>query len=219
MSRTKAKPGRPKDASKRHAILEAAANCFLRDGFDGASMDAIAREAGVSKITLYSHFQDKEGLFREMVEDKCAEFAPSEEFAALADAEPREALTRIAGGVVQLITEPDVVAMHRLVVSGAARNPTAARLLYESGPQPMLSRVAALLRAWHGRGVLEVPDALRAAGYLFAMLKGPSYDCLVLNLEPPPSKEDAARHIRDCVDVFLRAYAPARAPGPDTAGG
>jgi len=217
MSPPKAKPGRPKDASKRHAILEAAAHCFLREGFDGASMEAIAREAGVSKITLYSHFQDKEGLFRAMVQDKCAEFAPSEAFAGLTDSDPREVLMRIAAGVLRLITEPDVVAMHRLVVSGAARNPTAARLLYESGPQPMLSRVAALLCAWDERGVLAVPDAQRAAGHLFAMLKGPSYDCLVLNLEPPPSKDAVACHIGDCVDVFLRAYAPQGASARDDA--
>ena len=50
------------------------------------------------------------------------------------------------------------------------------------------------------------------------MLKAPSYGCLVLNLEPPPSKDDTAHHIGDCVDVFLRAYAAARAPCPGTTG-
>ena len=56
-------PGRPKDPAKRKAILEAAETLFLRNGYDGSSMDAIAAEAGVSKLTVYSHFTDKETLF------------------------------------------------------------------------------------------------------------------------------------------------------------
>ena len=60
-------PGRPKDPSKRQAILDAARQMFTAQGFDGASMDQIAAEAGVSKLTVYSHFGDKETLFGEVV--------------------------------------------------------------------------------------------------------------------------------------------------------
>ncbi|WP_330970248.1 TetR/AcrR family transcriptional regulator, partial [Lysobacter sp. A3-1-A15] len=56
-------PGRPKDLAKRAAILDAAKSMFTQYGFGGASMDQIAAEAGVSKLTVYSHFGDKETLF------------------------------------------------------------------------------------------------------------------------------------------------------------
>ena len=65
-----ASPGRPKDLEKRAAILAAAKQLFPEQGFDGTSMDAIATAAGVSKLTVYSHFTDKEGLFVEAIRDR-----------------------------------------------------------------------------------------------------------------------------------------------------
>src|SRR5690348_17437726 len=64
-------PGRPKDLEKRAAILEAAKRLFPQHGFEGTSMDAVAAEAGVSKLTVYSHFGGKEALFIETVRCKC----------------------------------------------------------------------------------------------------------------------------------------------------
>src|SRR5688500_19640533 len=64
-------PGRPKDLGKRAAILEAAKQMFTQGGFDGASMDQIAAAAGVSKLTVYSHYGDKEALFVAVVKSHC----------------------------------------------------------------------------------------------------------------------------------------------------
>ena len=77
-----AAPGRPKDLEKRAAILEAGKRLFPRHGFDGTSMDAIAAEAGVSKLTVYSHFNDKETLFKSVIEAKCEEQLPPALFLA-----------------------------------------------------------------------------------------------------------------------------------------
>ncbi|WP_042073147.1 TetR/AcrR family transcriptional regulator, partial [Acinetobacter gerneri] len=55
--------GRPKDLEKRKDILEAAKSLFLKYGYHGSSMNQIAKEAGVTKLTVYNHFQDKENLF------------------------------------------------------------------------------------------------------------------------------------------------------------
>ena len=69
-------PGRPKDPAKREAILDAAKRLFILHGYEGSSMDAIAAEAGVSKLTLYSHFASKENLFAAAVASKCQEQLP-----------------------------------------------------------------------------------------------------------------------------------------------
>ncbi len=69
-------PGRPKDLAKRAAILDAAKQMFTQHGFDGVSMDQIAAAAGVSKLTVYSHFGDKEALFVEAVRCLCEERMP-----------------------------------------------------------------------------------------------------------------------------------------------
>ncbi len=68
-------PGRPKDMEKRAAILDAAMSLFPARGYDGASVEAIAQAAGVSKLTVYSHFADKEALFGAAVAECCAQTA------------------------------------------------------------------------------------------------------------------------------------------------
>ena len=90
-----ASPGRPKDLGKRAAILEAAKQLFSDQGFNGASMDQIAAEAGVSKLTVYSHFGDKEALFTAAVRAKCDEMLPDDLFQTLVLA-PHQALIRRA---------------------------------------------------------------------------------------------------------------------------
>ena len=69
-------PGRPKDLEKRAGILEAAKDLFLARGFEATSMDAVAQAAGVSKLTVYNHFQDKDTLFLSAVKSKCEERLP-----------------------------------------------------------------------------------------------------------------------------------------------
>ena len=68
--------GRPKDLEKRAAILSAATDLFTARGLNGVSMEAVARAAGVSKITVYSHFRSKDELFRETVFAKCRQHWP-----------------------------------------------------------------------------------------------------------------------------------------------
>ncbi|MDP0971819.1 helix-turn-helix domain-containing protein, partial [Klebsiella pneumoniae] len=59
--------GRPPSPEKPAAVLKAATEAFARDGFDAASVDAIAQQAAVSKRTLYKYFQRKEKLFEALV--------------------------------------------------------------------------------------------------------------------------------------------------------
>src|ERR1700737_1651174 len=61
-------------ASKAESILAAAKRSFLAAGFGAVSMDAIAREAGVSKATVYAHFAGKEELFGAMIGRECERY-------------------------------------------------------------------------------------------------------------------------------------------------
>src|SRR5467141_1513826 len=61
------------DSSKRRQILDGARKVFMDLGFDGASMNEIARSAGVSKGTLYVYFADKNRLFEAIVEEEAFE--------------------------------------------------------------------------------------------------------------------------------------------------
>jgi TetR/AcrR family transcriptional repressor of mexJK operon len=202
------KPGRPKDPAKGSAVLMAAARSFLKHGLEGTSMDAIAREAGVSKLTVYSHYRNKEALFKEVIRCKCSEFAPPESFAGLAADGPRKALTRVATAFARLMLAPEVVAMHRVVIGEAANNPKIAQLMYEAGAIPAMAAFADLLRTFTSAGLMEVRDPRRAADYFFSVLKGDLHFRALLNIANPPSEAELKRHVDDFVDMFLRAYAP-----------
>src|SRR5690606_16007182 len=108
-------PGRPKDLAKRAAILEAAESLFLEHGFEGVSMDQIAARAGVSKLTVYSHFGDKDALFFEAVEHYCDKQVPSALFTPAPQQPLRERLAGIGRAVYALMASPEAVAGFRLM--------------------------------------------------------------------------------------------------------
>jgi TetR/AcrR family transcriptional repressor of mexJK operon len=200
------KAGRPRDESKRAAILCAAGKCFLRAGVAGTNMDEIARAAEVSKLTVYNHFSDKETLFKAMIAAKCAEFATPDSLLGLENQEPRAALTLIGKNFMKLMVRPEVVAMHRVIPAEAVSNPKIAKLFFEAGPQPMLESFTSLLRSWIGQGRMDIPDPARAAEHFYSMLKGMLQFKLMMNIDKPPPEAELKRHVDDCVDMFIRAY-------------
>ena len=207
MPKVKRAAGRPKDESKRVAILEAAGKCFLKNGFAHTTMDGIADEAGVSKLTLYSHFENKDLLFKAMIEGKCREYVPSRSMVTLADHDPRAALTEIGTGFVTLMTSPEVLAVFRVVSTESVKNPKIAELLYAAGPGPTLSQFTELLEAWIAKGLMEIREPGRAVYHWFSMLRGTMKFRWLLNVEKKrPGEKEIRRHVEDCVDMFLRDY-------------
>jgi TetR/AcrR family transcriptional repressor of mexJK operon len=200
--------GRPKDPDKRAAILVAAKKLFLRHGLDGVSMDAIAREAGVSKLTLYSHFRAKDELFQTAVVEKCQEHTPTDLFDPLADRPLRERLTRIGRGFVSLIMSDDSMELNRMMASEAPGRSRLSRLFYAAGPQRMMDRFAALLAAADAAGELKVPDPSRAAAHFFCLLKGIHHFRAMLGVAPRASVRVLNTHVDEVVELFLRAYRP-----------
>ncbi|OHC29209.1 MAG: TetR family transcriptional regulator [Pseudomonas sp.] len=199
-------PGRPKDLAKRKAILEAAKTLFLSNGYDGSSMDAIAAEAGVSKLTVYSHFTDKEKLFAEAVKSKCEEQLPELLF-ELDDQVPiAQTLLNIGRGFNLLINSRESVELHRVMVSLAAQDSTLSRMFYEAGPQRVLHGMEELLRSADQSGKLRVPDPLSAADQFFCLIKGGANFRLLIGCGEALQGSEAEAHVRDAVDVFLRAF-------------
>lgn len=199
-------PGRPKDLVKRQAILDAAKNLFMRNGYDGSSMDAIAAEAGVSKLTVYSHFTDKETLFSAAVKAKCEEQLP-ELFFDLAQGTPIETvLLNIGRGLHKLINSRESVEMHRLMVALAGQNPKLSQMFYEAGPQRLLNEMQRLLSKADQAGQLRIVDAPRAADQFFCLIKGGANFRLLIGCASPQQDESAEQHVRGAVDMFVRAY-------------
>src|SRR6185503_11814910 len=94
--------GRPRDPERGRRILEAAQSHFNEHGLERASVDAIAEDAGVSKMTVYSNFASKEGLFQAVVRDRTAAVAGVPGAGALDPGEPQKALLAIGARFLAL---------------------------------------------------------------------------------------------------------------------
>ncbi|HVT35163.1 MAG TPA: TetR/AcrR family transcriptional regulator [Nevskiaceae bacterium] len=201
--------GRPKDPAKRSAILEAAKDLFARHGLAGTSMEAIAARAGVSKLTLYSHFATKDDLFQQAVIAKCEEHAPAALFEGKPGEPLRARLTGIAGGFLALVMNEQAMELHRMMCAQAGSDRRLGRLFFSAGPQRTIAQFARLLAAATRSGELAVPDPQRAAAHFFCLLKGADHLRVMVGAGRAPPPPQTRAHIADVVELFLRAYAPA----------
>ena len=207
-------PGRPKDLAKRAAILDAAKRMFTQHGFEGASMDQIASEAGVSKLTVYSHFGDKDSLFVAAVRAYCEQQLPSSLFQTEEPGMPlRERLLAIARAFYAMISNPEAVAGHRVLCSPQLSESPLPRMFWEAGPQRIQDAFAELLRRRMASGELEIDDVPRAASQFFTLLKGEPHAKMMFGCcaqdhdDRNHPGQETERHLEAVVDMFLRAYA------------
>ena len=98
--------GRPKDLAKRQMILDAAKSLFLKQGFHGSTMNQIAQEAGVTKLTVYNHFQDKANLFTCAIEQTCEESIRTRAIHLQHDSNFKEVLAQICHLALNIIYLP-----------------------------------------------------------------------------------------------------------------
>ena len=133
------KAGRPKNQEKREQILCSAAELFLLQGFSSTSMDLVAKHASVSKQTVYSHFSNKDALFRAVIDMKCKEYQMDAEHLNAQHLTLEQILFHFGEHLVSLLHDERVIAMNRVVIAEAASNPHVAELFYEAGPENAMS--------------------------------------------------------------------------------
>jgi TetR/AcrR family transcriptional regulator, mexJK operon transcriptional repressor len=200
-------PGRPKDLSKRTAILEVAKRLFPVHGFDGVSMDHIAAEAGVSKLTVYSHFGDKESLFSAAITARCEEQLPASMFLGELQGGVGEQLAAIAHAFFALVTSDEAVTMHRMMTMPGTGDSRARALFWEAGPQRVKEEFADFLRTPAAMDELDIDDPYRAASQFFCLLKGePHMQMLCGMCEGALGPDEIERHLSATVEMFIRAY-------------
>ena len=202
-------PGRPKDPEKRAAILEAAKKLFPISGLDGVSMDAIAAEAGVSKLTVYSHFRDKETLFVAAIEAKCSELLPEELFPQVPPGAIRDALLRIGRSFFALVSSEVATSLHRMILADQRNGPKLGQMFWQAGPARITDSFERFLANAVAAGRLEIPDTAAAAGHFLCLLKGAvNMRMLCADCASEVSPEADEAHVQSVVDFFLRAYLP-----------
>ncbi|MGD9163559.1 MAG: TetR/AcrR family transcriptional regulator [Chromatiales bacterium] len=201
------RPGRPKSEAKAKAVMYAAAKLFLARGFQGTSMDAVAKGAGVSKQTVYSHYENKEELFKAVITTKVASYG-FDEATVVKDDDLRNALLTVARRFVDLLFDPEVIAMHRVVIGEATSQPRIASLFFESGPMRTKAAVCAFLQRQVAKGRLCIPaeQVLYAASQLLFTAIGVYQMQLMLGLIESVDETELGPHLERVVDDFLTLY-------------
>lgn len=205
--RNSAGPGRPKDLAKREAVLRAATTLFMEQGYAGTSMDAVAAAAGVSKLTVYSHFGDKEGLFNAAVQATCAAMMPPALFQPDDGAPLREQLLQIAVALHGLVGSPASLATQRIMLDPATDNHIR-QLFWQAGPQCMHTTFAAFLRRLADSDQLAIADVDTAARQFFHLVHGQLLTELMSGQAAAPDSTPAPSPLAAAVDLFLRAHSP-----------
>ena len=196
---------------KAEQVLLAASRVFREQGYGSASMDAIARAAGVSKATLYAHFAGKDQLFAAIVGAECRSHSQTRTAPDIDRLEVQDALRAIGCNFLELVLSAKARAIYRIVMAEAERFPELGRAFYASGPAVVLARLADYLGAADARGALRIEDPKLAAEQFIAMLLGPLHMRHLLGLTAEFGDRDPEQVVAAAVATFLATYAP-RAP-------
>ena len=165
--------GRPRlldEAARRERLIAAAEHVFVELGYGAASMDGIARGAGMSKKTIYQVFETKQDLFAAVIDSRKAALAAMIEAEGCDDErKPEDVLRRFLRQIAYFVLAPRQAALYRLAVAESQRAPELANAFHREGSTKACSALTEWLALQHERGVLDVPDAESAAKMLFYM--------------------------------------------------
>lgn len=197
MSNLDARPA----SDHQQRVLQAACALFLRDGYR-VSMGAVAREAGVSKQTVYAHFDNKDNLFHAAVEQLVLPL-----HASLAPASPGLAsmLHALAQAHHTYVMDHAHVALGRMLIAEAPRFPAAARTFFRTAIDTVATRLSRCMAEAMEQGRMRPEDPDVAAELFLSMLHGLEGDRRLFGMRGRGQKaqDEWARH---AVTVFMHAY-------------
>jgi AcrR family transcriptional regulator len=198
------------DPGKRRQIMEGARAVFLEKGFDAASMNDIARVAGVSKGTLYVYFENKERLFLELISTEKRE----ELFSVIQlDHDNRDVaavLTECGTSLVEILTRPYYVRAMRTVFSIVNRMPEIGAEFYGRGPQLCAEQIALYLESQVKAGVLVIDDCEVAASQFMELAQTGILRKLLFGIVTTPNQAEIRARVESAVAFFMKVYGAPR---------
>lgn len=199
---------------KRRAIIKAATTLFLRAGYAGTSMDEVAALAGVSKVTVYNHFADKERLFSEIViatVDEISDPNYTDVLNLASGGDLKSDLTNLARRQLARVMQPHLLQLRRLVIGEAARFPHLSQIFYERGPARTINALSNAFERLAEENKLHLTDPhVAAAHFNWLVMSIPLNDAMLLGRDTPPPSDELNRYADAGVQTFLAAYSPPR---------
>lgn len=193
---------------RRQAILDAAREVFLEQGYGATSLNDIVSVSGGSLATLYDLFGGKAGLFQAMIEKGCLEFF---EFLDAGDIEgkpPEEALQVIAERFFEGLIQQNGISLLRVIVAEIPQFPEIGVTYYQAGPAAGRERVSAYLAKLAARGQLTIDDPDIAASTFISMVLSDYQIKILCGEEVNLTPEEIRRHLDYVVSGFLKIYRP-----------
>ena len=199
------KTGRQTDATKREAIIEAATRAFFANGFAASSIEQIAMDAGVSKVTVYNHFGDKRALFTAAVEAQCATMRGHFSIDHIPAGTLRERLKAIGEAMVAFLSRPEMVQFERRIAAETEHEPEIGATFLAAGPHRMMEAFTEFIEAMVVAGELVVEDHQLAAEQFASMCKG--MGDLERRFGCANDQFRNRQRIEGAVDMFCNTYA------------
>ena len=187
-------------------VLEGARNVFMVDGFEGASVDDIARESNVSKATLYSYFPDKRLLFMEVANQECARQSRVAIDNIDMSAPPRTVLAQVGRHFVRFITSKFGQQVFRICVAESDRFPEIGRAFYQSGPARMRAVMTEYFAEAMARGELHMEDLALASDQFGELCKADIWPRLMFGVIDHVTPADIDRVVDGAVETFMARY-------------
>lgn len=191
---------------KYDQVLEGARSVFMTDGFEGASVDEIARVAAVSKATLYSYFPDKRLLFVEVANAECARQARHALDFIDTAAPPRQVLNEVGHHFLRFITSTFGQQIFRICVAEADRFPEIGQQFYASGPAVMRAEMAHYFEEAVARKELQIDDFVLAADQFGELCKADIWPRLIFGVSRTVTDAEIDRVVDGAIETFLARY-------------
>jgi AcrR family transcriptional regulator len=192
---------------RRRAILAAAFDVLMEQGYAGASTLEIATRAKVSKRELYAEFGNKAGILAALIASTASRMQVP---LKLPEATDRAALgailTRYGITALTELTHPAVLAINRLAVAEAGGKSELGQILDRSGREPNRLALRHLIERAQEEGFLGKADPDRISGQFFSLLFGDIPMRLMMGVIGPPEAQEIQRRAETAADAVLRLY-------------
>ena len=201
---TTTRRGRPTQAEAKklqQKLRKAAVATFVKHGYDGASMDAIAKAAGITRRTLYARYPDKRAVFLDVIPWALTRTTERQEAHELDDSDLRSALVEVGRAGLARAIDPDIVRLTQIAMTESARFPEFAVSAHSMTWSPRHRQVMELLRRHREAGTIEVDDLELTAGHFIAMVEHLPARLADCGIYRTPEEEE--HHLQHAVDLFL----------------
>lgn len=200
--------GRPKDLEKRAKILQAAKSIFLKMGYHATNMNQIAKEAGVTKLTVYNHFQDKGNLFICAIEESCEESIRTKQFELTADSDFKQALQLMCQRALSIIYLPEALKLDCLLFELAAEQSPLTQQFFDASHTRMCHVWCDFFEQAIAFKFIQADAPLKQTELIISLMLGIRHQQVLLGLAPVPTADEIDQIIQHAIEIFLLKYQP-----------